>query len=159
MDTDPNQQLAEDIRTLQGKINDFQQSVRLTDTRTAVQELQATVTGLPQQIAGLRTRGYVFEKDMEGQAAGYAQQWAALYPSLSSQLDNQSASLGVFLRPLEAQMNQLHGYASSPIAAQPLVNSLKAATNNLDNIITAAKNALAGLRAGRGQPAHPIPSR
>jgi hypothetical protein len=69
--TDPAQQIASDISSLQSKVGDLQQSVRLAKTRDAVGDLQTTVNGLPQRIASMRTRGYVFEKDMEAQAQAF----------------------------------------------------------------------------------------
>ena len=97
-----------DIRSLQSKVGDLQASVRLTKARDAVEDLQTTVNGLGQRVATLRTRGYVFEKDMESQTQNFVDSWALLYPNLQSQINMQSSVLLNSLRPIEMQMPQLN---------------------------------------------------
>jgi CHAD domain-containing protein len=98
--TNPAQQMADDIRALQSRVGDLQDRVRLNDALGAVSDLNTTVTGLPQRIAALRTRGYVFEKDMEPQAQAMIASWALLYPNLQTQINQQTAMLIGSLRPI-----------------------------------------------------------
>jgi peptidoglycan hydrolase CwlO-like protein len=61
----PAQQIDEEIRAMQSKIGDLQESVRLTKIRNEVADAQTTINDLAQRIATFRTRNYVFEKDLE----------------------------------------------------------------------------------------------
>lgn len=139
----PNQSLADEISELQDKLKEFQDSARLNDVRDEVQTLQTTINSLPQQISGLRQRGYVFEKDLEGKAAAFNQQWAVLYPNLTNQINLQSSGLTMSLQPVEMQMILVTTTASTgPAASQPLVNSMKSTLDTLESKIEAAQKSI-----------------
>ncbi|MGD0877103.1 MAG: hypothetical protein ABSA01_03020 [Anaerolineales bacterium] len=57
-------EVSEEINALQARVNVVQGGVQLTRSREAVEQIQTNVNGLAQRIASMRTRGYVFEKDM-----------------------------------------------------------------------------------------------
>jgi hypothetical protein len=143
--TDPAQQIASDISSLQSKVGDLQQSVRLAKTRDAVGDLQTTVNGLPQRIASMRTRGYVFEKDMEAQAQAFIQSWALLYPNLQAQLNMQSNTLVNSLRPIEMQMPQLIAASANPAAARGLLGTVQSAVDMLEDKVSAAEKTIDGM--------------
>jgi len=141
----PAQQIADEIRSLQSKIGDLQGSVRLTKARDAVEDLQTTVNGLTQRIASLRTRGYVFEKDMENQAQGFVGSWSQLYPNLQSQINMQSSTLVTSLRPIEMQMPQLNTAARNPAAARGLLGSMQSTVHMLEAKVTATERTIEGM--------------
>jgi hypothetical protein len=68
---DPAQQIPEDIRALQTRIGSLQESVQLIRTRKAIEDVQTNVNGMTRRIAILRRPGYVFVKDLEGQAQAF----------------------------------------------------------------------------------------
>jgi hypothetical protein len=137
--------MVDEIRGLQSKIGDLQGSVRLAKARDAVEDLQTTVNGLTQRIATLRTRDYVFEKDMENQAQAFVASWALLYPNLESQINIQSSALVNSLRPIEMQMPQLTAAAGNPAAARGLLGSMQSAVNLLEGKVSATENTIAGM--------------
>jgi hypothetical protein len=141
----PAQQIANDIRSLQSKVGDLQGSVRLTKARDAVEDLQTTINALAQRIATLRTRGYVFEKDIENQAQALVGSWALLYPNLQAQINMQSSTLINSLRPIEMQMPQLTATASNPPAARGLLGSMQSAVNMLEDNVSATERTLEGM--------------
>lgn len=141
----PAQQIADQIRSLQSKVGDLQGSVRLTKARDAVEDLQTTVNGLTQRIATLRTRGYVFEKDMENQVLTFGESWALLYPNLQSQINIQSSTLVNSLRPIEIQMPQLTATASNPAAARGLLGLMQPAVNMLESKVSATERTIEGM--------------
>ena len=51
----PAQEIFEEIRLLQTRINDLQANVQLTRSREAVEQIQTNVNGMAQRIASLRT--------------------------------------------------------------------------------------------------------
>ena len=141
----PAQQIADEIRNLQSKVGDLQGRVRLTRARDAVEDLQTTVSGFIQKIATFRTRGYVFEMDMENQAQALSKSWVLLYPNLESQINMQSSVLENSLRPLEMQMPQLNAATSNPAAARGLLSSMQSALNILDSKVSAAEQSIEGM--------------
>ncbi|NTV37604.1 MAG: hypothetical protein HGA82_00140, partial [Anaerolineales bacterium] len=138
----PAQQLASDISALQTKVGWLQEGVRLTKARDAVEDLQTKVTGLTQRIANLRAGGYVFEKELDNQAATFAQQWTTLQPGINQQLNIQASSLQASLRPIETQMTQLNAAARNPAAARPLLATIQANVGMMEDKVSAAEKTI-----------------
>jgi len=141
----PAQLIADEIRSLQSKVGTLQGSVRMTNARDAVEDLQTTLNDLAQRIATSRTRGYVFEKDMENQAQAFVESWALLYPNLQSQINLQSSTLVNSLRPIEMQMPQLTAAAGNPGVARGLLGSMESAVNMLEDKVTATERTIEGM--------------
>lgn len=140
----PTEQFASDVSALQMKISSLQDSTRLSSVRDAVEDFQATVNGMAQRVAGLRQRGYVFEKELEAQAAEFAKQWGALYPTLQTQINQQSAALQAALRPVESQIPLLAG-RQPDAAARSQLESLKASISTLEEKASAAQRQIDGM--------------
>jgi uncharacterized coiled-coil protein SlyX len=143
--TDPVQQMAEEIHGLQSRIGDLQEHVRLTSTQSAVSDLNASVNGLVQRLVSLRTRGYVFEKDLENQAQALVSSWGLLFPNLQTQLNQQSAQLVNSLRPIEMQMPQLTAAAGNPAVARGFLGTIQSAVSMLEDKVSAAEKTIEGL--------------
>jgi hypothetical protein len=141
----PNQQISDEISAMQSQIGSLQTGVRLTNARDSVEDLQTTVNGMAQRIATLRSRGYVFEKDLEAQAKAFAESWALLRPNVQAQIETQSTLLINALRPVELQMPQLAASASNPSAASGLINTLKASVSQMQDKVSAAERTIAGM--------------
>mgnify|MGYP001370450106 FL=1 len=141
----PAQQIADEIRNLQSKVGILQGSVRLTNARDTVEDLQTTLHDLGQRIATSRTRGYVFEKDIENQAQALVESWALLYPNLQSQINLQSSTLVNSLRPIEMQMPQLTAAAGNPGVARGLLGSMQSAVNMLEDKVSATERTIEGM--------------
>ena len=141
----PAQDLSGEINALQSKLGTLQNGVRLNSARDAVEDLQTKVTGMGQRIAALRQRGYFFEKELEEQAAVFAQQWQGFYPSIQQQLNTQAAQLQASLRPMEAQMNQLGGLRYNPGMARPILSSLQTGLATLEGQVSAAERTISGM--------------
>ncbi len=141
----PIQQLSEEIRSLQSKVGDMQTSVRLTKARDNIEDVQSVINGLVQRIATSRTRGYVFEKNLENQAQELSKSWALLYPNLQSQLNIQSAGLQNSLRPIESQLQQLAAAANNPAVARGLLGPLQNNTKILEDKVSAAEKTIDGM--------------
>lgn len=140
----PAEQFTSELRSLQTRIGSLQESARLNQASDTVEDVQANVNGLPQRIAALRERGYVFEKELESQADGFIQQWTQLQPSLTAQIKQQSAALQAALRPIETQIAQLAG-RQPDAAARSLLESLKTSVNTFEEKARAAENQIHGM--------------
>lgn len=141
----PQQELQRSLSLLQTDITRLQDGVRLKTVRDRVEDIQTTTSGLPQRLAILRQNGYVFEKELEGQAETLNAQWKALHPSVMMQINQQAAQLQGSLLPLESQLKQLSALVNSPASAQPLLNSLKTGVSTLQGKVTAAESTIAGM--------------
>ena len=141
----PAQEISEEISALQSRVNALQASVQLTRSREAVEQIQATVNGMGQRILSLRTRGYVFEKDLDGQAQTFESSWALLYPNLQAQVNAQSVGLVNALRPIEMQMPQLAAMAGNPTAARGLLAPLQSAVGQVESKVIAAEQVIEGM--------------
>lgn len=140
----PAEQFTSDLHSLQTQIGSLQQAARLNQSSDAVEDLQTSVNGILQRIARIRQRGYVFEKELEPQAAGLVEQWAKIHPTLVSQINQQSQTLQNMLRPLETQLAQLAG-RQPDAAARSQLETLKASLNTFEEKTKAAENQIYGL--------------
>jgi hypothetical protein len=141
----PAQQIADEVRNLQSKVGELQGSVRLTKARDAVEDLQTTVNGLTQRIAALRTRGYIFEKDIENQAKAFVESWAPLYTNLQSQINLQSSMLVNSMRPIEMQIPQLTAVVSNPALARVLLGSMQSTVSMVEDKVSATERTIQGM--------------
>ncbi len=137
-------QIRSDIDSLQSSLRDLQDAVRLSNIRDNVEDLQTTVNGMDQRIASLRSRGYAFEKELEGKAADFAEQWAKLAPNINSQLERDAQSLSRSLRPIETQIVELAGKSGAPLALKPQVTRLQSQVKALEGRVEAAERSLRG---------------
>ncbi len=144
----PQQEFQRNLSMLQTEISRLHEGVRLTSVRDRIEDIQTTLTALPQRLVVLRQNGYVFEKDLETRAEGLKTQWLNMQPTLATQINQQAAQLQGALLPLEGQLRQLSAMANNPSAAQPLLGSLKTGIATLQSNITAAERALAGMYDG-----------
>lgn len=146
MDTpSPVEQVASEISSLQSKISSMQDSARLKNALDAVEDLQTSVNGMQQRIAGLRTRGYIFEKDLEARAVDFSRQWSEIHPSLVTQINMQSSSLQGSLRAIELRMTQLNGMRTNPSAARPLIATVQSEVSMLEDKVRSAENTVNGM--------------
>jgi len=141
----PAEQLKSEISSLSSQVGRLQDAVRLSSVRDAVEDLQTTVSNLDQKIADLRTRGYVFGKGLENQAADFETQWRRLYPSIKAEIDKGANTLGAAMRSIDSRMSQLNARASNVAAARPLLNSLKTDVQALERKADAAERAINGM--------------
>jgi hypothetical protein len=141
----PVEQIASEISSLQTKVGWMQDSARLKNALDAVEDLQTSVNSMQQRVAGLRTNGYVFEKDLETQAADFSRQWSELHPSLVTQINMQSSTLQGSLRSIELKMTQLNGLQTNPSAARSLITSIESEMNMLEDKVRSAENTVNGM--------------
>jgi predicted nuclease with TOPRIM domain len=141
----PVEQIASEISSLQTKVGWMQDSARLKNSLDAIEDLQTSINGMQQRLAGLRTKGYVFERDLEAQAADFARQWSELHPALVTQINMQSSSLQSSLRSIESKMTQLNGLRTNLSAAQPLITSIESEMSMLEDKVRSAENTVNGM--------------
>jgi len=139
------EKFASELRSIQTEMKRLQERARMTSIRDNVEDLQSRVHGMAQRIANFRERGYFFEKELDDQAVDFARRWDSLQPSVNDQINRQATQLQAGLGPIERNMNQLAGMSSNPSAGTSLLNSTKAAINNMESKISAAERSVRGM--------------
>ena len=137
-------QVKNDIQSLQSSLRELQDAVRLSAIRDSVEDLQTSVSGMDQRIASLRERGYAFEKELEGKAADFAEQWTALAPNIRRQIEREAQTLERSLRPLETQIIDMATKSGAPLALKPQVDRLTSQVESLKGRAEAAQNSIRG---------------
>jgi hypothetical protein len=138
------EQVRSDIQSLQSSLRSLQDAVRLSTIRDSVEDLQTAVNGMDQRIASLRSRGYAFEKELEGKAADFAVQWTKLAPGIRAQIEREAQSFERSLRPLEPQIIEMATKQGAPLALKPQVDRLKAQVDALQSRVEAAESSIRG---------------
>ena len=138
------EQVKSDIRSLQSSLSELQNSVRLTEIRDSVEDLQTSVGGMLQRIKSLRERGYAFEKDLEDKATNFADEWRKIEPNLKAQMDKEARALGNSLRPLDREITQLAAQSGAPAALRPVASKLKPRVEAMESRVEAAERSIRG---------------
>ncbi|MCX6082818.1 MAG: hypothetical protein NTW32_25095 [Chloroflexi bacterium] len=141
----PTEQIASEINSLQARIGWMQDSVRLKDTLNSMEDMQTSFNGMPQRIAALRAKGYVFEKGLEVQAGDFPRQWSTLQPALMAQINIQASALQVSFQSIEFKMTQLLGLRTNPAAARPLIASIQNEMEMLEDKVRSAESTVHGM--------------
>jgi hypothetical protein len=141
----PIEQIASEISSLQTKLGWMQDSVRLKNTLSAIEDLQTNVNGMLQRITNLRTNGYLFEKGLEAQALDFSRQWSTIHPPLVSQISMQSSSLQGSIHSIEIKMTQVNNVRTNPSAARPLISSINNEMEMLEDKVRSAESTVNGM--------------
>ncbi len=143
-----NEELSNQISSLQSRLNSLEDETRLTKVRDAVEALQTIINGLGQQISGLRSRGYVFGRDLETRAANFSSQWTQAAPNVTNQIDQQSNRLQAALAPLRTRTNELAAASNGISAAQNILNQLDPQVASLESQVSAAESQIHSMVDG-----------
>lgn len=143
--TNPNDEIAGEISSLQSKLNTLEKSTRLTEIRDAVEDIQTNVSGFKQEISGVRSRGYVFGKDFEAQAEQFEKQWAQMSQGILAQINLQANRLHTAFSPLQAKAPSLAASAGNPVQARALIKQLKPLADSVASQVSAAEGQLKGM--------------
>ena len=101
---DPLTKLKTDIQTAQNKVNNLQTGVRLTDIRDQIEDFETKTSMLPSRIAAVRTKGYVFGRNIENRASTLRSDWVGLSLKVLEQTNLHSNRLDMDMRALESVM-------------------------------------------------------
>ena len=139
------EQISSEINSLQRRVKSLQSQVRLADLQDRVEDLETNSAALGNRVEDLRTRGYLFEKNLEHQAKEQASQWAKIRPNVQQHLRRQTRLLEQDLRPIETEMTRLAARSRNPVAAKSLLQRLEPKVDMLEGKASAASNSISGL--------------
>ena len=138
-------ELERKLDALRAKVDDLQEGVRLATHHDRIEDLTTTLTVLPQRLAESRSRGYVFEKALEGKLDDLSIRWPDLRERALSQVEQEARHLGRELRSVERQMQQVSARSSAPPVVQSLLPSTQSAVKSLEEQVRAASGTIEGM--------------
>ena len=144
-DQNPAERFASEVASLKSSIGSLQSRVRLAAQRDELEDMDTTIGGLAQSLRDLRTRGYVFEKELEERAADLRRRWPPLRQSVSSQINQAVVTLERELNPVENRVTELAARGASAINAQQMLQRAKAEVDTLEGRVTAAESDIRGM--------------
>ncbi len=134
-----------DIVAIQQEVNELQDELMLAEPRAELEELENEVRSLERDLGELRARGYVIEKDLEGDIAILAAQWDRIKNNAIKTLDIQAGILGEQSKNISSLMSRVAGLSGNLAAARSVYMQLKSA------LASAAAQAGAALETVYGQ--------
>lgn len=141
---DPLTKLKADIASAQSKLNSLQSGVRLTVILDEMEDFETRTTMLPTRVSDIRSKGYVFDVDLEKKAKLLRSQWVILSPKVLGQVTKQSGVLDVDLRTLEATMQQLSARTTNVSSATPFLNQVNSGISTLESKVSSTQNSIRG---------------
>ena len=125
------------------RFNELQGKVALTQINDDLEDLESAVAALPGNLENIRTRGYVFKKDLERKAEGLTRQWRDLRPRVQAQVQTQGRTLQADAAGVQATLNR---GAPAGTALANLEGKVNAALSNLQGMYDSLDNEMNGLQ-------------
>lgn len=141
----PQDQVNSQLNNIRWSLEKLQKQVKLSSVRDRVEDLDTKLKGLSQRILALRNRGYPFERVLESKANDLLKKWIPLRQSIQLQINQQTSALEAALRPLEAKLGQAVNATRSPALAMPILKTLEAELDNLEDKASAAESTINGM--------------
>jgi DNA-directed RNA polymerase subunit RPC12/RpoP len=145
---DPNQQILNEINSIESDFRELHSKVQLSSARDSVNEMDSTIGQLDSRIATLRTRGYAFGKDLESKSKDLKRRWQMKAPNIKRKIEQESREMETELNRLEPQVRSLAPMKARPAAAKGRVSSIRSAVSNLESRVNAAANVVSGMYEG-----------
>ncbi len=133
------------IGRLESRIGRVHQNALMTRQRDRLGQVDASLARMPQQLAQLRARGYIYKAHMEDQAADLVQRWAPVRAAATNDLEAQVLDLRHEMNLIDDAMRRLQPLKARPLStAQPSIQRLETDLAALERRIRAAQRAVEG---------------
>jgi predicted nucleic acid-binding Zn-ribbon protein len=129
-----------DLVALQGEVNELQDELMLKDVRDELESLENELRSLERKLTGLRGRGYLVEKSLEGDAQILALQWERVKANAVAVMEQQSAQLSGQRQSIQQELSRVLGMAGNLAAAKPVYIQLKSAIASAEAQADAAED-------------------
>ncbi len=123
------------LNQLQDQLGRQQESLLLTSVRDDLEDIATGLTVLPTEIAGLRTRGYVFRSFLENKINVLTEQWGETHQRVSREVNTRVRGLEREADEAEEAMRQAMSGGSTQIARA------ESAIKTLERKVSAARSA------------------
>jgi hypothetical protein len=121
-----------DILALQTEVSDLQAVISLKDVRAELSKLEHDQGELERNLASLRARGYLIEKNLESDVEILSLQWERIRTNADIALQSQTKLLGDQMVQIQKNMSLLLGKISILSEARPLFLQVKSAMASIE---------------------------
>ncbi len=128
------------ISRLESRLNDLHRDAKLVRERDRLGEIDARLGTLPQQIAALRSRGYLYRGTMEARLATLAARWPEARARAAAAVDAQAISLRSEVDRAEAAVRRL-----APLRTRSL-SSVQQTVQLAEDAVSAAERRVGAAR-------------
>ncbi len=122
-------QIATDVSVLNGNLQDLGGRSTLQNLQTQVNELDANLNRATTLLESARSKGYVYQKDLDEIAYAAMDRWQAVRDQVLNSIPQQSAAFQNRLVSLNGQVARLNSVVGNPAAATPLLSSTSSQVN------------------------------
>jgi hypothetical protein len=145
MSREPGEETAKRVRKLQAKVVELQSRVRLTRVHDSVEDVGTQAESLPQRVADVRSRGYVFERALQDKAADLEQRWLTLREQIRQRMEQETAALRRDLPAVESLLKEIETRAAQPSSVESMLQRAERAVEALDSKAKAAADSIGGM--------------
>jgi hypothetical protein len=121
-----------DILALQTEVSDLQAVISLKEVRAELSKLEHDQGELESNLASLRARGYLIEKNLESDVEILSLQWERIRTNADIALQSQTKLLGDQMVQIQKNMSLLLGKISILSEARPLFLQVKSAMASIE---------------------------
>jgi hypothetical protein len=143
--TRPEPTPAEKLESLESQYRQLDAEVQLTDIKDRVEDLEAQVNGALSMVRELRSKGYLYEPDLENRSLELRTQWAKLRPNLMKELEAQQDRLEQAKKRVDVQLRGARGAGSGLAKTLP---RLEDGLADLEAKVESSEAAVRGLYDG-----------
>jgi len=131
-----------DILALQTEVSGLQAVISLKEIRAELSNLEHDQGVLERNLASLRARGYLIEKNLESDVKILSSQWERIKTNADIALQSQTKLLGDQMAQIQKNMSLLLGKISNLGEARPLFLQVKSAMASIEAQADAADDAV-----------------
>jgi hypothetical protein len=114
-----------DLLAIQTDVNSLQDVIMLRSIKEELSKIENDIGGLERSLTGLRSRGYVIEKNLEADIKILASQWDRIKTNADLALQNQTRLLGEQMSQIQQNLSILASKSSNLNEARPLFMQIK----------------------------------
>jgi archaellum component FlaC len=135
------------LSDLRQKYDDIRSSIGMDDVTRTLGDVATDISGLPDQIAKLRDRGYAFASYLERKSEVLATQWNAIRGQVQTTVRHEIDRIQAQFDEVSDSWPRLESHLTGT-GRDLLFNQVKNKLDELENAITAAKSRIEGLYGG-----------
>lgn len=137
---------ASDINQIEWRLGELHKNALLNKQRDRIGEIDAQLVRLPQQVAQLRTRGYVYKPHLEEQLAQLAQRWLPVRAQATAALELQVATLRPQVDRADEAVRRLQPLKTRRLTAvETTLKRVKDELSAIERRVNAAQKAVEGI--------------
>ncbi|NLG51653.1 MAG: hypothetical protein GX552_16230 [Chloroflexi bacterium] len=131
------------ISRMEWRLGELHKNALLNSQRDRLGEIDALLARLPQQVAQLRTRGYVYKSHLEEQLGQLAQHWQPVRSQAIRTLEHQAVLLRPEVNRADEAVRRLQPLRMRPLTtAQPTINRVESQLSAVERRVRAAQEAV-----------------